>query len=164
MIYLICKKFLFIIATLVIFAMPVNAYADKYKIEIHQINPDGWTYNGTCNAVENELCHVFMGINPQNEQNVNDIELDVGLHFQKNSAYFQFKSGAEYFFLANDNTIHRMPLKEDNDTILEKVSIYRRSPAAKNEPVNSLNVPLVMRPPPELVAELEVTIIPVAEK
>ncbi len=134
--------------------------AATYDIEIKQLAPDGWTYTATCDD-EQHLCHLFMGIVPQNDtHNTNDLELDVGLFFKDNGIYLQFRSGRDYFFVSDELRHFYIALdQKKRKRTKETVTLFLRSPMAKNDPVESLHHLPVVRPSLKMVAELEITII-----
>lgn len=128
-------------------------WAQEYKIEIRQINPDKWTYSASCE--EGQLCHVFMGIAPKSGTfDTNDLELDVGVFLKESEAHFQFKSGDEYFYSEDEKNVLSLPKSGK-----EKMTIYKRSPVAEGDPEGPYNL-LVIRPAKKPLAELEINIIP----
>lgn len=141
--------FLFLLTTQV-------AYAEPYQLTVKQINPESWTYKGTCQT--EEFCHIFMGIKPQDDAyKTDDLEVDVGVFITNSKAYFQFKSGQDYFWVTDDKKT--FPIDISNESFIKKtVKLLKRTQAADSDPHDTAHKLLVIRPPSNLVAELEVTI------
>lgn len=140
------------------FLASVPAWAETYKIEARQINPDGWAYTQTCDDGQQDMCHVFMGIIPQNgTYDTDDLELDIGIVFKDGAAYFQFKSGQDYFGLSDgkdyfNEHIFRMPLDDAGQK--EVIELHRLHPLSDGDSSHSL----VYRPNVGVVAEVEISI------
>ena len=134
-----------------------SANAQSYQIAVKQIQhgKDGWTYTNQCHFPP-ALCHVFMGITPENQDAPENMELDVGITQRKNSLYLQFKSGWNYLFVSPSHNYYEWPLndKEHRKTI----SLFMPPETDYNDPINELHNRPVIRPPLKKIADIEITV------
>lgn len=153
-----CRYVVGVLTFLWLFLKGHIVYAAQYEIKVRQVNPDKWTYNTICD--DTQLCHIFMGIVPQNHTfNTDDLELDIGIFFKNKNAYFQFKSGSQYFFAGTARKNSPVFTGQPDET--NRIEIYKRDQAAAEDPENDLYKLPVIRPLPKRVAELEISVFTV---
>lgn len=134
---------------------PCKANTDKYTVSIRQFQANRGPYTKICEDTA-KLCHLFLGIDPQNTDAQDDLELDVSLLFRGGGVYLQFKSGWDYFSLPDQKEYAYMSLPETRTT--EKIKIFAPDPSSEHDPKEGLLRLPVVRPPPRMIAELEITV------
>lgn len=136
------------------------ARAETIAVSVRQVAPDGRVYNARCDTDSLDLCHVFMGVVPvSGPKALDDRELDVGIVFKNGKAYFQFKSGADYFVVSDKSGVFSMSLNP-SETQSRRVALFAPSPMASNDPANGLREHAVVRPKNK-IADLEISVEPV---
>ncbi|MCB9988641.1 MAG: hypothetical protein H6868_04805 [Rhodospirillales bacterium] len=142
----------FLLALLIARVTPV--WAETYRIQIRQINPDGATYTASCDDRSREMCHLFMGVVPQNDTSgLKDKELDIGIFLKQGTVSFQFKSGPDYFFVSGGKNVWQKSYIETGFQA-ERIRLYSPHTLAKTDPDTSL----VFRQTNGMLAELDVSL------
>ena len=130
--------------------------AETYRIQIRQINPDGAVYIASCDDESREMCHLFMGIVPQNDTSgLKDKELDIGIFLKQGTTSFQFKSGPDYFFVSGGKNVWQTSYIETGFQA-ERIRLYSPHPLTKTDP----DTALVFRQTNGMLAELEISLEP----
>lgn len=128
------------------------------RISVQQIAPDGHIYSQICKN-KNELCHIFMGVMPQNKTiETDDLELDIGIIIQDDQVHFQFKSGFEYFMTKEKKKIYTLPLDNANSTIGTVDLVVENEMAKHDPPAGDLENFPVVRPEPKILATLKIEV------